>query len=221
MESPVCTYTARVRGDRMAKGRKRTGKPLPSVDARQRTHGNVANGNAIFAVRHALYARQRPLPCHVCVAVRQARFAVECNVVVRRLLCHAAWLCHAPETLPCGVALPCAGRCHACDFVMRQDVAVRGALPCGKKLPCVAALPCAAGTARTAKAVLAHLASSQGAQVGATWVLCHAHAHDKVTKWSFAVRIRTAKNLQYFLFFLFSFNSLHFKIANTYICIYI
>jgi hypothetical protein len=72
-----------MRGSRTAKGKKDTAKPLPSVDARQRKHGNVANGNEFFAVRHAIYARQRPLSCVACFAVRLI-------------------------SLPCVLSLPCA-----------------------------------------------------------------------------------------------------------------
>jgi hypothetical protein len=65
--------------------------------------------------------------------------------------------------------------------------------------------------ARTAKGLPAHPSRHPDAQVRATWKLCRVYAHDKVT---------TAKPPHYFLVFvLFFFNSLHFKIANTHICI--
>jgi hypothetical protein len=72
-----------VRQPGTAKGPKRTVTALPCVDARQRAHGSVANGNAFFAVRLATYARQKPLPCPRIVVVRIS-------------------------TLPCVKILPCA-----------------------------------------------------------------------------------------------------------------
>jgi hypothetical protein len=107
-----------VQGARM---RKPTAKPLPCVDARQRAHGNVANGNAIFAVRRVIYARHRPLPCLASAAVRIAALP---------------W----KETLPC-----------ARDVAVRGGFAVRygplpsvAALPWAKSLPCV--MRCRAST---------------------------------------------------------------------------
>jgi hypothetical protein len=52
-----------VRAKGTAKGGKRTAKPLPCADARQRAHGNVLPGNEFFAVRFSRTARQRSLPC--------------------------------------------------------------------------------------------------------------------------------------------------------------
>jgi hypothetical protein len=105
-----------VRGARTAKGRKRTAKPLPCVDARQRAHDN-----AIFAVHRAIYARQRPLPCLASVAVRIA-------------------------VLPCKETLPCAGDFTVRGgFVVRYGpLPSVAALPWTKSLPCV--MRCRAST---------------------------------------------------------------------------
>jgi hypothetical protein len=101
------------------KGLKRTAKALPCVDARQRWHGSVANGNALFAVRCAVYARQRPLPCQASFAVRVVCFVVPRSIAMRRQGCRACRLCCALRpfaerlNLAVGMSLPCVGRCRA------------------------------------------------------------------------------------------------------------
>jgi hypothetical protein len=79
-----------VRATGTTKAMKDTAMPLPYVDARQRAHDNATNGNAVFAVRAARYARQclcRAVPCYRChahgyVAVAGS-VAVRCGIAVR------------------------------------------------------------------------------------------------------------------------------------------
>jgi hypothetical protein len=130
---------------------KHTAKSLPCVDAQQRGHGSVANGNALFVVHRAVYARQRPLPCQASFAVRGACFAMPRNIAVRRQGCRACRLCRALR-----------------PFAERRSVAVGHIVAVRWALPCVGAypLPCAPGIARTAKAVAAYVARSQNTTHG-------------------------------------------------------
>jgi hypothetical protein len=117
-----------VRHPGTAKGPKRTAKALPCVDARQRAHGSVANGNALFAVRRAAHARQRTLPCVAIVAVGCCLFAVRLDFAVGLHRCRAWRLCHA--LLPfavhaCiaerrGVAVPPLCRASSASFAVRR-----------------------------------------------------------------------------------------------------
>jgi hypothetical protein len=127
---------------------------------------------------------------------------VRMDVAMRRDLCRVWNLCRALGGL-CRASM----HCHAPTF------AVSWLLPCAG----LRALPCAPTLARTAKTVGSNPISSQVVQGCTTWGLCRVYAHGKVTKWSFAVCIHTAKTPHFSRFFLFFFNSLHFKITSTYI----
>jgi hypothetical protein len=100
-------------------------------------------------------------------------------------------------------------RCRALWLLCRASALCRGTKRC--RVVVVAVRPPAPFVVRPAasshgKGPGSTPARSQDAQVCATWRLCRVYAHGKAP--------------QYFLFFCF-FNSLHFKIENTHICIYI
>ena len=132
-------------------------------------------------------------------------------------------LCRAVLPLPCGAAL-----CRAIGFAVRCH-----ALPCRTFAVRLSAprtatrnpLPCAFQPPRTAKAQLCRAplihphgkALPRHTQASPWHFLCRAYAHGKATKWSFAVRILTAKALGFFIFLLFSliYHSINTKYKYT------
>ena len=120
----------------------------------------------------------------------------------QRVLCRAPLRTRTAKPLSCGLtfavrrnALPCKRLCRALS-----RTAVRIPLPCAFQSP------------RTAKVQVcrAPLIHPHGKELprhiqASSWhFLCRAYAHGKATKWSFAVRIRTAKALGFSIFLLFS-----------------
>jgi hypothetical protein len=168
-----------VRAYRTAKASNRTTTTLPCVHARQRRHGKVVLGNEDVAVRLAKMARQKALPC---VPAR----------------CRALLLCRASPPLPCANSLPCVVLAAVRVFSAVCRARCR-AMPFAVRPPCLFAVRRA--PARTAKALPGKPSGHPDAQVCATWCLCRVYAHGKVTKWSFAMCIHTAKTPQFSRFF--------------------
>jgi hypothetical protein len=120
-------------------------------------------------------------------------------------LCRTSERCRAPRPLPCVIFLPCAvGLCRA-SARCRASILCRAAVIAMRR---PGGFVVRRAPARTAKALSGTPSRHPDAQVRATWKLCRVYAHGKVV-------LHTI-----FCFFLFFFNSLYFKIANTHICIY-
>jgi hypothetical protein len=143
-------------------------------------------------------------------------FAVHIGKTARQSLCRALWALSCVSSL-CRVSFLC---CASYISPVRYSFAVRcGPLPCELALPCALALPCEYFVVRRchplpcarqqhARQRSCHVTTPRhpNVQVSSTWALCHVYAHGKVTKWSFAVCIHTAKCPEFFIFFCFSFN---------------
>jgi hypothetical protein len=175
---------------RTAKGLVCTAKTLPCADARQRPPGNASDGNGTIAVRvDNLHGKGR---CRACAGLPCGRlFAVRADFAVRALGCRARYHCRAACSLPCAHSLPCV-RAVSCDTLCRAP-----ACKAARQSP-----------------LQARLQGLPGAQVSATWPLCRACAHGKVTKSPLPCAYARQRPLVFSFFFCFSlipaFQKLHF-----------
>jgi hypothetical protein len=130
MTSKPCLHTRTTTGElrfavqqeRTAKAKIRSAKPLPCGLARQRLLGNEPPGKAVFAVRRAEEARQRPLPC--ALALPCAGTALPCECGCRALsVCRAAGFAVCSAPIPHGKvsSLPCASTSPRTAKMLQQN----------------------------------------------------------------------------------------------------